>query len=265
MGKKTILVVFSLILSIGIIFPLQFSDAQQTTVVKMADGSGVQGCEKTPDGCFIPMEVTVEVRGEVTWSNTDSVAHTVTSGTADDEKSVGAVFDSGLLLAGQSFEWIPEETGEYPYFCIVHPWMTGAVIVEEVAGVEELTVTITSSVTDDGTKVDLEYNKAHVNYEITATQDGNVIFQETGHAHTDMMASHLIPVAASDDNPVDIEIVSLGIGLPGDEADWAGPFDKTVATKQIVPEFGAITMMILGVAIVSIIVISAKSRVILRL
>lgn len=247
----------------GLLLPNAF--AQQTTVVKMADGSGVQGCEKTPDGCFIPMKVTVEVRGEVTWSNTDSVAHTVTSGTVDDAKSVGAVFDSGLLLAGQNFEWIPEETGEIPYFCIVHPWMVGTVIVEELAGVEELMVTITNSAKDDGTQVDLKFNKPHVNYEITATQNGNIVWQETGHAHTDMMASHHIPVAASDDNPVDIEIISLGIGLPGDEADWAGPFDKTVATKQIVPEFGTVAMMILGIAIVSIIVISAKSRVIPRL
>jgi predicted secreted protein with PEFG-CTERM motif len=245
----------------GLTIPNVF--AEQTAVVKMAEGSGVPGCEETTDGCFIPMTVTVEVRGEVTWSNTDSAAHTVTSGTAADGPDGN--FDSGLLIAGQSFEWIPEQTGEYPYFCMVHPWMTGTVIVEGLPGEEELTVTITDSATDDGIQVDLEFNQVHVNYEITATQNGNVVWQETGHAHLDMMGSHQIPVVASDDNPVDIEVVSLGIGLPGEEATWSSPIDETVATKQIVPEFGTIAMMILGVAIVSIIAISAKSRVIPRI
>jgi len=75
----------------------------------------------------------------------------------------------------------------------------------------------------------------------------------------------MIPVAASDDNPVDIEIVSLGIGLPDEEADWTGPIGETVATKQVVPEFGTIAMMILGISIISIIAVTAKIRVIPRL
>jgi len=130
---------------------------------------------------------------------------------------------------------------------------------------EELMVTITDSATDDGVQVDLEFNVIHVNYEITATQDGNVVLQETGHAHTDMMGSHMISAAASDDNPIDIEIVSLGIGLPGEEADWTGPMDETIATTQVVPEFGTIAMMILGISIISIIAVTAKTRVIPRL
>jgi len=80
-----------------------------------------------------------------------------------------------------------------------------------------------------------------------------------------MMGSHTIPGFVSDENPLDVEIVSRGIGLPGEEADWTGPVGETIGTKQIVPEFGTIAMMILGVAIVSIIAISAKSRVILKI
>src|SRR3990172_8979708 len=132
-------------------------------------------------------------------------------------------------------------------------------------GGDEVMVTITDLTTDDGIQVDLEFNQVHVHYEITATQNGNVVLQETGHAHTDMMGHHMIPVAASDDNPVDIQVVSLGIGLPGEEANWSGPIDEIVATKQVVPEFGTIAMMILGISIVSIIAVTAKTRVIPKL
>ncbi|MCH7560855.1 MAG: PEFG-CTERM sorting domain-containing protein, partial [Thaumarchaeota archaeon] len=62
---------------------------------------------------------------------------------------------------------------------------------------------------------------------------------------------------------IDIEIVSLGIGPPNAEDDWTGP-TGTVATTQIVPEFGTIAMMVLAVAIISIIAVTAKSRVIPR-
>ena len=74
----------------------------------------------------------------------------------------------------------------------------------------------------------------------------------------------MIPVSASDDNPIDIQVKSLGIGLPGEEAKWTGPKDVIVAKKQVVPEFGTIAMMILGISIVSIIAVTAKTRVIPR-
>ncbi|KAG2473384.1 MAG: hypothetical protein NPMRTH4_1390006 [Nitrosopumilales archaeon] len=176
---------------------------------------------------------------------------------------VGTMFDSGLMMNGDSFSFTFDTAGEYPYFCMVHPWMVGTVIVGG-AMEAELMVTITDSATDDGVQVDLEFNQKHVNYDITATQDGNVVWQETEqHAHDDMMGSHMIPVAASDDNPIDIEIVSLGIGLPGE--DWTGPIDEVVASKHIVPEFGTIAMMVLGISLVSIIALTAKSKVIPRL
>ena len=259
----SIFVLFAIVAGMTTIAPAAFAD-HATASVSVPSGTSVPGCEDTNE-CFDPPTATIDAGGEVTWSNDDNAAHTVTSGTA----AVGpdGNFDSSLFLAGTTFSVVLDEEGTYPYFCMVHPWMVGEVIVEAegAGGGEELMVTITDSATDDGVQVDLEFNVIHVNYEITATQDGEVVFQETGHAHTDMMGNHMIPVAASDDNPIDIEIVSLGIGLPGEEADWSGPIDETVATKQVVPEFGTIAMMILVVSIISIIAITAKTRVIPRL
>ena len=263
---SSIFVLFALVVGITATAQTAFAD-HMTAEVSINPGSSVPGCEKTNE-CFTPNQVTIDVGGEVTWSNDDTAAHTVTSGTAKDGPDEN--FDSSLFMAGKTFseKFDGYEAGTYPYFCMVHPWMTGEVIVEaagEDQGGEELMVTMTDVATDGGIQVDLEFNQAHVNYEITATQNGNVVLQETGHAHTDMMGHHMIPVAASDANPVDIQVVSKGIGLPGEETKWTGPKDVIVATKQVVPEFGTIAMMILGISIVSSIAVTAKTRVIPRL
>ena len=111
----------------GLTVPYAFaSDA--TVQVTMAEGSGVPGCEETSDGCYLPTEIAVHVGDTVSWSNTDTAAHTVTSGTAAEGPS--GFFDSQLMIAGATFEWTPTQAGEYPYFCMVHPWMVGTVIAE---------------------------------------------------------------------------------------------------------------------------------------
>jgi plastocyanin len=33
-------------------------------------------------------------------------------------------------MSGNTFEFTFDDAGEYPYFCMVHPWMTGTVTVE---------------------------------------------------------------------------------------------------------------------------------------
>ena len=239
----------------------------ETTSISIPQGTSVPGCEKTNE-CFIPYEITIDVGGEVTWSNDDSAAHTVTAGSAADGPS--GVFDSSLFMAGTTFEHKFEAVGDFPYFCMVHPWMQGMVVVQE-AGAEEddnmmegeLMVTVMDSAVKGGTQIDLEFSELHVNYEITATQNGEVVLQETAHA-MEMTASHMVDAVGSDENPIDVEIVSLGIGAPGEEDSWTGPVG-TVATAKVVPEFGTIAMMILAVAIISIVAVTAKSRVIPRL
>ena len=95
--------------------------------VSLPPGSGVPGCEATNE-CYIPYEVTVAQGATVTWSNDDSAAHTVTSGTVD--AGVTSVFDSGLFMAATTYEFTFDEPGTFDYFCMVHPWMVGIVNVE---------------------------------------------------------------------------------------------------------------------------------------
>jgi protein-disulfide isomerase/plastocyanin len=128
---SSILLLFAII-SIVSITPSAFAD-HHAVVVSAPQGTSVPGCEETNE-CYIPAEVTIDVGGMVTWSNDDSAAHTVTGGSAADGPS--GVFDSSLFMSGTTFSHTFEEAGEYPYFCMVHPWMMGMVLVQE-GGMEE--------------------------------------------------------------------------------------------------------------------------------
>ena len=95
-------------------------------VISLPEGSGVPGCDETNE-CYIPYSVTISVGEEVTWSNDDTAAHTVTSGTP--AGGADGNFDSSLFAAGQTFSVTFDEAGEYPYYCMVHPWMLGMITV----------------------------------------------------------------------------------------------------------------------------------------
>jgi len=90
----------------------------EPVMVSTPQGTSVPGCEETNE-CFMPYMVTVDVGGEVTWSNDDTAAHTVTAGSAADGPS--GEFDSSLFMAGTTFSHTFESAGEFPYFCMVHP------------------------------------------------------------------------------------------------------------------------------------------------
>ena len=253
-------VLFAITAGIVAMTPAAFANSE-VTITPVA-GSNNLGCEETNE-CYTPSTVTVDVGGKVIMINTDNAAHTFTSGDPTMPETVQALFHSGLLMKDGSYDWTPTEEGTIPYFCMVHPWMEGIIIVQETNGdAGGLMVTITDSQVLDGTQVELEFSELHVNYEITATQNDETVLQETAHVmeHT---ATHQIDAVGSDENPIDIDIVSLGIGSPGAEDSWTGP-TGSVATSQVVPEFGTIAMMILAVAIISIVAVTAKSRVVPR-
>ena len=114
-----------------------------------------------------------------------------------------------------------------------------------------------------GTQIELEFSELHVNYDMTATQNGEVVFEETGLHSMDLIATHQIDAVGSDDNPINVKVESLGIGAPGNSDNWTGPVGQ-VTEIQVVPEFGTIAMMVLAVAIISIVAVTAKSRVVPR-
>lgn len=71
---------------------------------------------------FNPAEITVSTGTAVTWTNDDSVPHTVTS--------TDGIFDSGIFDPGGRFSWTFDQPGTFPYICQLHPQMQGTVIAE---------------------------------------------------------------------------------------------------------------------------------------
>ncbi len=94
------------------------------TSVSIVNGASVP----TNEEFFAPDNVQASVGSVVTWKNDDTASHTVTSGTLQNNTPTpDGKFDSGILNAGDSFRFVFDKAGDYPYYCSIHPWMTGKV------------------------------------------------------------------------------------------------------------------------------------------
>jgi plastocyanin len=76
---------------------------------------------------FQPNSLSIAVNDIVKWSNNDSTAHTVTSGAPG---ALDAKFDSGNLVSNATVCVQFLSAGTYQYFCNIHPFMTGVVVVQ---------------------------------------------------------------------------------------------------------------------------------------
>jgi len=81
------------------------------------------------NNCFSPFEIQIDVGDTISWRNDDAAKHTVTSGNL--VEGPDGKFDSSIFSPKQSFSHIFTEEGTYPYFCLIHPWMEGLVIVAD--------------------------------------------------------------------------------------------------------------------------------------
>jgi len=97
------------------------------TSVSIVVGSSVP----TNNEFFVPDTVNSAVGSMVRWENDDAVPHTVTSGVVENNvPKPDGTFDSGILNKGQTFSYVFDRAAEYNYYCVLHPYMTGKVIVE---------------------------------------------------------------------------------------------------------------------------------------
>jgi plastocyanin len=71
---------------------------------------------------FEPQTITIPVGATVTWTNRDDIAHTVVS--------TDGVFKSKVRDTDERFSYTFTKAGTYPYFCSVHPKMTGKIVVQ---------------------------------------------------------------------------------------------------------------------------------------
>ena len=324
----TTISLFALLATVATVAPTAFAD-HPTATIDMPMGTGVPGCEET-NACFVPAETSVDVGGSVTWTNSDSVLHTVWAGDLNADATVvgydyadGNGFQSGLVNPGDAFTVDELKEGDYPYYCSVHPWMQGMLSVTDSHGEADSMTTSASNSDDmmdgdkmmdgdrdemkmDGDKMDghmmteseipesiddivvmieteggdagspmqidvkftdTEGNDlSHVNYKVTAMQGDEVVIEDGAHdgpAHThegdESHTTRPLPVDAAE-VPVDISVHLYGFGID----EITGPSGE-VATYRAVPEFGTIALIVLAVAIVSTIAITAKTRLVPRI
>ena len=132
---SSIFVLFAIATGMASMAPDAFADHPEVAIVTVDESGFSQTCAESQGGpgCYTPVTATVEVGGVVTMTNTDPTGvHTYTSGTVDGfAPSPDGTFDTGVLMSGDAFEWIPESAGEQPYYCMLHTWMIGTIIVQE--------------------------------------------------------------------------------------------------------------------------------------
>ena len=272
------------VISIMTMTPAAFADNSEVTI-EAAIGSGAPGCEETAEGCYIPSTATVDVGGVVIFSNPDSAAHTFTSGDPTIPDTVQVLFDSSLVMAGSTYEWSPTEVGDVPYFCMVHPWMQGMIIVQEVGAEKEEEHeedTVTHSEDDD--------DMMDAGKDLYVTLDHDIIGGTVTEMEIDVDSTSLVIEVDTIDGgsitvtlPRDVidatingEDDDLFVIVDGEEVDFEESKTSTDRTLTIVfpeyteeieiigtfvvPEFGTIAVMIFAIAIISIIVVSSRSR-----
>lgn len=71
---------------------------------------------------FGPAALTVAVGTTVTWVNHDDIPHTVVS--------TDGAFKSKVMDTDEKFSFTFTKAGTFPYFCGIHPKMTGKVVVQ---------------------------------------------------------------------------------------------------------------------------------------
>jgi 3',5'-cyclic-AMP phosphodiesterase len=96
------------------------SDMTQAGAAAGSTGSAPE--VKIDNFSFTPGTTTVKPGTQVTWTNRDDIPHTV--------DSAQGKFKSAALDTDQTFQFRFTEPGEYPYYCRIHPKMTGSIIVQ---------------------------------------------------------------------------------------------------------------------------------------
>lgn len=78
---------------------------------------------------FVPKIINVQlgIDNHVIWDNEDGTAHTVTPAHRHEDLYSGEFGSDGVVMPGDSYEFLFTEDAHIEYFCIPHPWMTGEI------------------------------------------------------------------------------------------------------------------------------------------
>ena len=117
-GKNVWIASFAAVVMIAIVVLLAGSP-----IVTANDQSSAANADvKIDNFSFGPQTVTVPVGSTVTWTNRDDIPHT--------SVSTDGLFKSKVMDTDEKFSYTFAKAGTYPYYCSIHPKMTGQVVVK---------------------------------------------------------------------------------------------------------------------------------------
>jgi plastocyanin len=112
-------------------------DTDTNDIVTSSDNAGTTIAIKDSD--FEPKEIQVPLNDKIVWVNyEDDPPHTATSGSGSEDPGSGKIFDTSIINGGDQsapLQLAGVRVGDQiPYYCMVHPSMTGKLIVTSPAG-----------------------------------------------------------------------------------------------------------------------------------
>ena len=258
-----------LILATLTLIPLTTVFAQTSYDVNIPTGSASPDApyfwQSEKDGATTG-DVEILIGDTIVWKNADTAAHTVTSGSAEDGPD--DLFDSGLFAPGKSFSYTFTETGDYPYYCIVHPWMDGTILVVEGYSIIP---NVGKEVGDGSAHFDVEYDFNRVlSTSAINEEEKSLTFEIIGEAKSDSHDLELRLPSALIDGPFVIWVdgektTKFELIRDGDTNVLLIPLESdseilTIVGTSVVPEFGPMAMAILAASIVIMIFASQKFK-----
>jgi plastocyanin len=104
--------------------PIEEQEIIPENMVSIVMLSSRSGCEAT--GCYLPTTISVDSGKTITWVNQDRGLHTVTTGYYD---TPDGMVESGQIAPEDKFSFTFDSPGQFHYYCRLHPWMEGTIIV----------------------------------------------------------------------------------------------------------------------------------------
>ena len=243
--------------------------AQTSYEVKMPTGSSDPQApyfwQSVKDGSTSGV-VEILIGDTIVWSNADTAFHTVTSGSETD--GLDGLFDSKEFAPGKSFTYKFSEIGHYSYYCTLHPWMMGTIIV---TSGYSIIPNVGKQVGDGTTFFNVEYDFSRLlSTTIIDEEQKSITFEIIGDAKSEnhdlelRLPSGLVDgqftIWVDGEKISDFENIREGdlnvlfMSLTADSKIL------TIVGTSIVPEFGTMTLAILGVSIVSMIILSQRFK-----
>lgn len=205
-------------------------------------------------------DIEILIGDSVVWKNGDQAQHTITSGTVKDGPD-GIFGGPELLAPGDSYKFTFLEKGNYPYFCLIHPWMTGVVTVTDGY---QLLADVGKDAGDGLTTFDVDYQfEGKITSATVNRKQQSITFnvfsdpKSLDYSLVLMLPKDLIegPYAIFVDGEKNLQFDYF----PGNEVNTIkinlseNVKQMTVVGTNIVPEFGIWSVIILGIAFTTII------------